>query len=408
MTPRRTSSPAWVLLATLGLASVSSAAEPLEGTGVMEMDGRRLSLSPAEQAAIMALAGAINAGRRALEDAALADARKIERSTDGRYAFGAYALELGQRRHDDALRAEALDLLIDSGVAPPLKLASYLAARGQIAFGAKDFPTANRHWTRLAELRPSDPDVLSNLAQVRQALNDPKGAAELIERAIAARKSSGRASSESWYRQRLSVAFNGGLAASGVAAAQDLVKAYPSPANWRDAIVVYRQLTAPTGGLEVDLFRLTRAVGALQHEAEYQRMAQLLLSEGLAAEAKSVLMEGVARSLLSAGMSPTREILAEVDRALAKGSAPGPDSLLGAGRYADAAASYAAALARPGASAAALNLRRGMALVFAGSAPEAEAAFRAAVAADPSGGYADLARFWLIRLARAPAGPAGS
>jgi tetratricopeptide (TPR) repeat protein len=408
MTPRLSALPVTALFAALGLATASPAAAPIGGPAVMEMDGRRLSLSPDEQAAIVALADAMNAGRRALEDAALADARKIERSPDGRYALGAHALELGRRRHDDALRAEALDLLIDSGVAPPLKLVSYLAARGQIAFGAKDFATADRDWARLAQLRPSDPDVLSNLAQVRQALNDPKGAAELLERAIGARKSSGGPQSESWYRQRLSVAFNGGLSASGVAAAQDLVNAYPSPANWRDAIVAYRQLTAPTGGLEIDLFRFTRIVGALQREAEYQRMAQLLLREGLAVEAKSVLLEGVARGLLSGGMSPTREILGEVDRALAKGSASGPDSLLGAGRYADAAASYAAALARPGADAAALNLRRGTALALAGSGAEAEAAFRAAVAADPRGGYGDLARFWLIRLARAPAGSTGS
>ena len=146
-------------------------------------------------------------------------------------------------------------------------------------------------------------------------------------------------------------------------------------------------------------------------------MAQLLNQAGAAAEAKAVLDEGLARGLINAGELPTREIIAEVDRAvprerlrLAAPPALGvAESLVAARRYDEAIALYRAALARPAADAAALNTRLGMALVLAGRRADAEAAFRLAAAdtapATQPGRYADLASFWLAWLAQPPATP---
>jgi tetratricopeptide (TPR) repeat protein len=383
---------------------------------VLDLEGLPLAVSPRELSALTALGNALTA-TPGVQDAALAAARDAAVSPDARYALARYQLEIGRQRNDNSLRAQALDELIASRRTPRARLASYLGLRGGIAFQLRDFATAGTLWARQLELQPNDPDVLANLAQVRQAQNDPAGAADFLNRAVAARAASGRPVSEGWYRQRLSVASRAGLVEPGAAAAQQLVSAFPTAENWRFALVLYRQLVAPQGAFEIDLLRLTRAVGALSRASEYQRMAQLLNQAGAAAEAKAVLDEGLARALINAGESPTREIIAEVDRAvprervrLAAPPALGvAESLVGARRYDEAIALYRAALARPAANAAELNTRLGVALVLAGRRADAEAAFRLAATdtapATQPGRYADLASFWLAWLAQRPATP---
>lgn len=348
---------------------------------VMEIGGSKLAVSPQEMRALSALGNLARGAQSARHDRALDDARRVANSRDARFALALYELEIGNRRSDDVMRAGALDVLIASPLTRPERLAGHLAVRGQIAYRAGDFDVAGRLWGRLAELTPTDPDALANLAQVRLAQKDAPGAMDMLTRAIAARAALGQPVSEGWYRQRLSIAQQGSLVAPGIDAARRLVSAYPTPENWRIALVVYRQLVAAEGALEIDLFRLTRQVGALTQVAEYQRMAQLLNQTGEPREAKAVLGEGVKRGLLDAAVSPTREIMAEIERAIAK-ARPG-----------------AAARAEPP-NAVGVQVRLGMTRLNAGQRGEAEAAFRAA-AGDPAGGrYADLGFFWLAWLGR--------
>jgi tetratricopeptide (TPR) repeat protein len=243
----------------------------------------------------------------------------------------------------------------------------------------------------------------------------------LLEQSIAHRKASGKPVPETLYRQWFSAAHEAKLAGPGLAAARALVAAYPSRRNWREALVAYRQLKAPADSLEIDHFRLMRAAGVLAKGEEYQRMAQLLNRAGAPSEARSVLDEAVSRGLLDAALSPTRDILAEVARAIARDtdrprqaatSAAGAlslaDSHFAAGRYSEAASLYRAALGGLGIDSAKVNSRLGMALAFADRRPDAEAAF-ALAASDSSisaqlSGYGELARFWLAWLANPPTG----
>ena len=353
----------------------------------MEIGGSRLAVSPQEMRALSNLGRVARSGQKGFQERALAEARRVANSADARYVLALYEFEIGSRRGDDAMRAQALDVLIASRLTNREKLPGLLATRGQIAYGAGDFDTAGRLWARLAELTPSDPDVLANLAQARAAQKDAPRAMDLLTRAIAAREAFGQPASERWYRQRLSIAQQGNLEAAGIDAARALVSAYPTPANWRASLIVYRQLTRPEGGFEIDFLRLMRHARAFTQGAEYQRMAQLLTQFGEAREAKAVLEEGVARRLLDAGTSPTREIIAEVDRAVANvrsGSAARPELPNKAGA----------------------QVRLGMSRLLGGRRAEAEAAFRSA-SGDPTGGrYADLAFFWLRLLAQGQRGPA--
>ena len=365
--------------ASFAASSVANAQDKV--STVMEIGGSKLAVSPQEMRALSALGNLARGAQSARQDRALADARRVANSRDARFALALYELEIGNRRGDDVMRAQALDVLIASPLTRPERIAEHLAVRGQIAYRAGDFDTASKLWGRLAELTPADPDALANLAQVRLAQKDAPGAMDLLTRAIAARAALGQPVSEGWYRQRLSIAQQGELVVPGIEAARALVGAYPTPENWRIALVVYRQLAAAEGALEIDLFRLTRHVGALTQAAEYQRMAQLLNQAGEPREAEVVLGEGVKRGLLDVAISPTREIMAEVERAIAK-ARPG-----------------AAVRAEPP-NAAGVQVRLGMTRLNAGQRAAAEAAFRAA-ADDPAGGrYADMGFFWLAWLGR--------
>ena len=388
-------------LACAGLSIVMLTAASPAAAQWLELNGRKLTMSPYEMKVLGDVRVVLTSSNRGAQDKALAAAHSGVQGPDARHVLATYELEIANRRGDDAMRIRALDVLIASDLTTDINRASYLGVRGQIAFQAGDIAMAKALWTRLLAMKPGDPQVLANLAQVRIVENDPKGAVEMIEQAIAGLVAAGKPVPENLYRQRLSIANQARLPGAGFAAALALVRAYPSPQNWRDGLVVYRQLVQHQGGLEIDLLRTMRAVGALTKPAEYQRLAQLLNHGGFAAEAKAVLDEGEARDVIPALDLLTRQIRAEIEREVPKeqaqvaGSAPGlarADSLAGMGRYDEAAALYRAA---PGAEA---SLHLGMTLAAAGRRDEAIAVFRPL--AGQAGGYGELAGFWLAWLER--------
>ncbi|HST37832.1 MAG TPA: hypothetical protein VLK25_14540 [Allosphingosinicella sp.] len=247
----------------LGMSLAAAGAAPASAQitqNSLELHGRTLALGSIEQERLGELAETLR-GNAAAQDRALAAARAAVDSPDARYVLAVYQLEIGRQRRDDTLRIPALDVLIASPDTPASRLIGYLGVRGDIAYRAHDYETASAAWTRLAALTPESPQSLMNLAQVRQGLNDPQGASDLVERAIGLLPPGAPPPPESWYRQWVSITYNARLAGKTAAAAQALVAAYPSPANWRFALVAWRQLEAPRDGAEIDFLRLMRTAG---------------------------------------------------------------------------------------------------------------------------------------------------
>ena len=371
----------WLTAGAVALLPVPAAAQLTSST--MTLYGRTLAMSRLEQTRLMEVAHEIRGRNRGTQDRTLAAAEAVANTPDARYLLATFQLEIGRQRRDDALRLRALEVLIPSEMTPADRLPGYLAIRGDVAFRARDYATASADWGRLAEMQPNDPQSMINLAQVRNAMNDTAGAADLLRRAIAMQDPAAGPASETTFRQRLSITYNAGLHRESVDAAQALLASYPTPENWRLALVTYRQLSQPQASAEIDMLRMMRAVGALARTAEYQRLAQLLLHAGFAAEAKAVLDEGLSRRIDGLALSPTPEIRREIERALA---APPPsmqsvDASSPEGRYRLAASQ-----------------------ALAGRHVEAEAAFRGlaeSAATDPAHVfYPDLARFWLVWLER--------
>jgi hypothetical protein len=392
---------------------------------------RALNLTREERAAIAALQATAVGPDQGAQDGALAAARVAVRGADARYALAHYQVEIGRARGDYQMVAQGVDALVDSGLATPDELPSLLANQASRAFTAGDLLRTDRLMARIVEIQPANAEALADYGQFKSRNNSrATGAADrtasvaLFARALAANQAAGRASPESLHRRAFAVAYDGtkpplalaALAPQTIAFARALVAAYPSPLNWRDALLAYRELAPGDPALALDIGRLLRASQALAGERDYLQFAQALSGGELPAEAKSVLDEGVSRGMLDAAKPEVAQAIAATGRravadraALPRLRAAGEagtgaqaraagDGLFAFGQYGEAAAAYQAALIKGGEDPNLVNSRLGAALALAGRRLEAEAALRAV-----TGPRAELAGFWLVWLARRPA-----
>ncbi|HEX8624675.1 MAG TPA: hypothetical protein VF782_06300 [Allosphingosinicella sp.] len=377
--------------------------------------GRTLNLSREERAVLVPLEAAAAGADRAAQDAALAAAQPVVRGADARYAFARFQMRIATQRNDNAMMARGVDMAIDSGAAPPEEMVVLLGAQGDAALQANDNAKAERALTRLSQLRPNDIDVQARLAQLRINQGRVGEGLTALQTAISASTAAGQRAPENWYRFALARSFDSrdpAVRSRAVGFGRALVGAYPTAVNWRDALLVYREVAGLDTAAQIDLSRLMVAAGALAGERDYYEFANSLNQGGYPAEAKAVLDAGIARRMVDANRSPFRELLATAngripaDRAdlpasqrTALAAATGTpalrtgDAFLGYARYPEAIALYQAALQKGGVDANLVNTRLGIAYALSGQRPLAEATFRAV-----TGPRAELAAFWLLWL----------
>jgi tetratricopeptide (TPR) repeat protein len=393
---------------------------------------RTLNVTRDEQVALYALQAAAAGPDRAAQDAALAAARNAASSNEARYAVAQSQIVIARARGDAQMLGQAVDALISSGLATSEEMPTLLANQAARAYQAAEYQRAERLIRRAVELDPNNAALLADHAQIRSQegqalLRDTRRASEsraafteavdLLQRAIQVQQATGRMVPQSWYLRALALANDTRLAPQATALGHGLVSTFPSPLNWRDALLTYRQLAAAgDSALDLDIRRLQRAAGALAGEKEYLETAQALRASS-PGEAKAVLDEGVSRGMLEASEAQVRAAITAATRPAttertglarlrtqataatgtgAQARAAG-DAHFGNGQYAAAAELYRAALQKGGEDTNLVNTRLGAALALAGQRAEAEAAFRSV-----TGPRADLAGFWLAWLARRP------
>jgi tetratricopeptide (TPR) repeat protein len=423
---------AFLGVAAAVIASGPAAAQPSAQPLAAPVVPRTLTLAREEQPAIAALQAAAASVDRIAQDNALTAARAAARGADARYAVARYQIEIGRQRGDAALMALGVDALVDSGLASPSELPSLIANQANRAYLAGDMGRTDRLLARLVELQPTNPEILADYGQFRSlasnrasAAADRANAVALFQRALAAYEAAGRVAPESWHKRALALAHDSTRPPNGTPAlapqamffARELVEAYPSPFNWRDSLLTYRDLAGADPALDLDARRLMRASGGLAGERDYFDFATLLAGAGLDGEAKAVLDEGVGVGALDGAKPVVARLMASTTRGAATGRAglarlrtaalaaatgaparTAADAHYAYGQYAEAASLYQAALQKGGEDANLVNTRLGAALALAGRRPEAEAALRAV-----AGPRADLAALWLIWLSRRPA-----
>jgi len=230
----------------------------------------------------------------------------------------------------------------------------------------------------------------------------------LLQQGIKLQQAGGQKAPEMWYKRALSVAYGAKLPLANQVA-RDWVAAYPSPANWRDTVAIYRNLNQQDVEGTLDLLRLLRAAGALSNASDYNLFAEAASDQGNFIEAQSILDAGIAAkqvdpasplfrdlvTALKAKQKPTAADLAVATKTAANTKAllRIGDSYAALGDNTKAVELYRTALGKADVDAPVANLHIGMALARAGDKAGATAAFNAV-----TGPRAEIAKYWLVYL----------
>lgn len=398
------------LCAALGSATAGTAPASAQGAAAGQ-------LGKQEREALFALQTALQNRNYGGAAAALPVARSAARSGHTRYLVASLQLRLGIETSDLAMQSAAIDAIIESGAAPAAELPKLYQNQGALAASTGQYERAERAFARWLELAPANAEALVALAEAKSLRGKGNEAVGLLDRAIAARRTSGQIVPESWYQRALKQAFDVKLPGAAQEIGRGLLVAYPRPENWRDVLLGYRDLQQQDPALRLDVMRLMRAAGALAGERDYLALATGLSEAGLPVEAKSVLDSGVAARMVDPAKAPAKDLLvslgkrAAADRKAIGGletkanadltgaaSLAAADAYLAQASYVKAADLYTAALRKGGVDSALVQNRLGMALGLAGRKAEAETALRAV-----TGPRAALANLWLLWLQRSPA-----
>lgn len=395
-------------------AGLSAAADAQSGAATAAEAPRTFNLTKSDRAVLSPLVTAIRTGNYAAAQAALATARSGVSSADARYLVSAEQFRLGVATNNRQLQGEAIDAMLASGLAPAAEVPDLLLNQASLAVSAGNWDKAEASLNRLLQLQPANSAALAAMATFKTIDRDYAATVNLVHRLVEQHRAAGRPVSEGVLKYGLNYATMAAMPPQAMAFARGLIANYPSPQNWRDVLLTYRDMARPDGSAELDLWRLVRASKALAGERDYLALASMLDRAGLAGEAKSVIDEGVAANMISASDSEASQLrrtlttkaaqeakgLAAKEKA-ALAAATGVDALavgdayLGQAEYAKAASLYQAALQKGSVDPNLVNTHLGLALAMSGQKAGAEAALRAV-----TGPRADLAAFTLLWLAQ--------
>lgn len=244
--------------------------------------------------------------------AALPAAQAAATTDDDKYAAATFALQIAQGTNDQAGMAAAADAMLATGKAPTDLAVQLYSLQGQTAFNAGKLDVADRAFTQVNTLKPNDPDVLISIAAVKSRENQSAAALQYTDQAIAAKKASGQAVDEDWYRRALSIAYDGKNPQGVIKYGQQLVDAYPRSDIWRVALQTYRDTSQLDPQVDLDVLRLMRATNSLAGERDYYEYANTALNKGFPGEAKAVIDQGMSSNMVDNKALATSKALAEI------------------------------------------------------------------------------------------------
>lgn len=374
---------------------------------------RQYTLSRAERTAIAPAIQAAQASNWPAALTALTAAQAAARGNDAKYIVGQLQVQIGLGTQNTQMQAAGVDAMIASGSALPTQMVALYNNQARFAADAGDIAKADRALEQVIALTPNDPLAIPRAAQLWVDHNNAAHALEFYRRVVAAQEAAGHPVSAEVRRNQLAMAYRA-HSPETLALSRAYLAQSPTPQGWHDALLIYRELTPGADDrLNLDIYRLMRAAGALTSERDFVEYAVLANSGAMYGEVKTVLEAGFARNAITpANTASSRAQLNAAtqraasdrtslagERTTALAGANGGaalrvgDALFSYGEYGQAAELYRAALQKGGQDANLVNTRLGAALAMAGQRAEAEAAFRLV-----TGPRAELAQLWLLWL----------
>jgi tetratricopeptide (TPR) repeat protein len=374
----------------------------------------KLNISKAAFKAISELKAAVDSNDVANIPAKLAAAQAVAQTSDEKYPVAQLQLKAAVASNNEAAMATALEAVIASGGVDQAQSLPLYLNLGRIAYKNKQYAKAAASFDRVLALDPAHTDAIILLAETRNSQGQVNDAVTLLQRAVQAKVAAGQKPEEAWYKRAVGLAYEAKLP-NAVELSRKWVAAYPTPANWRDALRIYRLAGSLDDPSRLDALRLARATGALEGDADFQMLAYTASESSFPGEARAVIDEAIAAKKIDPNKPLFKDIVATLNsnRAMNRDALPqlareakaAPaaklavrtgDAYYGYGDFAQAAELYRAALTKTGADANFIQLHLGMALARAGDKAGATAALNAV-----TGPKAELAKFWLVYVATA-------
>ncbi|RJF91362.1 hypothetical protein [Sphingomonas cavernae] len=375
-----------------------------------EAKGPQLKLSKEFRAAMAPVDAAAKANNPAGVLTAAASLDAAATTPDEKYVLNQYRLDAGIKTKDPKAQAQALDGMLATGLVPAADAAKFQFYLGKFAYEANDFAKADTALTAAAAGGYNSTDLYLTQSQLYSKQNKAPQAMASLEKAIAAEKAAGKPVPDEWYKFGISQAYKSkDMAATARWSAMQLA-ANPTPENWRQALVLYRDGGNLGRKVELDLFRLMRATNSLAGERDYYDYAYVANQDGLPGEAKTAI--DLLKAKGSVSNRSINELYTEVSGKVTAdksslateekraGSAPNGvlaagtgNAYLGYGEYAKAVPLLQTALTKGGVDADEVNTRLGIALAMSGQKEEAKKVF-----ASVKGARTGIAQFWLTWL----------
>ena len=385
--------------------------KPQKGGATVTIGDKKIPLSAEFAAIYKQMSDAVTANDMATVTAKAPAAHAAAKTPEEHYLASQMQLKAGMGTKNDAEIAAGLQGMLESGVMAEEQKASAYNGLGKTRYNLKQYKEAAAAFEKQLAINPNDAEAMSLLASSRINAGQNNEAVPLLQKAIIMQSANGAKAPEDLYKRALNAAYKAKMPAA-VQISRDWVTNYPSPANWSDAIRIYRNLNQVDDATTLDLLRLARAAGAMRDDADYDRYAYAAITKGYPGEAKTVLEEGIKAGKVDPAKTPFKEMIAEaksksageeatLDSAMktalagatARPALSTGDLLYGYGQYAKAAEVYRAALKKTGADASLINLHLGMALARSGDKAGATAALSAV-----TGPRAEVAKYWLAYL----------
>jgi len=340
-------------------------------------------------------------------------AESVSKEADEKYIANSLRLNLGQATKDSKLQYDGVVGMIESGAAAPADAPKLNFAAGQLAYQASNFEAAKRYISEAIRLGVDDVNARLLVAEANFKTNTTAEGLVALRAAIDAETAAGRKAPIEWYGRGAGMAYRAKLNAETAQWTRLQVSAYPTPENWRSALVIYRDGSKLDNQALLDLFRLMHDTKALAGERDFFEYASLATLVALPGEAQSVIEEGFASGAVNKTSRAVTERLVDAkaripaDKASVntdeKRSATAADGRLAAntgsaflayGDYAKAIDLFRLAQKKGGIDADTVQMRLGIALARLGQKDAARDAFKAVTGAERK----EIANFWLLWL----------
>ena len=294
-------------------------------------------------------------------------------TADEKIAGGGLIYNAGVRLQDRDLQRAGISNMLASGLVPAVNQGQYNFIAYQLFNQANDYAAARTYLQAAIDANYTTSGVTTSALRIGMAesyfsANELTQGFDYLREAIADQKAQGLTVDEQWYSRGLIVAYKNEVVPTVYDFAVMWIADYPSPANWRDAVNITRNLNTFNGQEMLDLFRLARRVGALQDASDYDYYVESADPRRLPREVKDVIDEGKAAGVISSGNLFITEALETAEGRIAADRADLPalerdankptaelrtvtaagSAFLSYNEYGKAAAFYARALEMPG------------------------------------------------------------